>query len=221
MNPSTDLLDRPKLYFNIDGVGELGMGFMLASGAAILFLQAHSAPNSIWNQTYTFLVLWFVVIAVIHYGSKAIKNRVTYPRTGFVEYRKRDVVWLPMILGAVAAALGAAGLAIVLRRHADLTIVAALLGLLFAARYAYGFVRTVPWKWSVAAAMALASLAAVAVPSPWLATLAGSSHDLNTARTMGMLLYFFAAYGILFLISAAISFWLYLRHTQAPAPEVQ
>jgi hypothetical protein len=67
MNHSTNLLeDRPLLYCNIDGVGELGIGFMLASGAAILWQQARSASYSIWNRTSTFLILWLLVVAVIH-----------------------------------------------------------------------------------------------------------------------------------------------------------
>jgi hypothetical protein len=218
---SSNLLNRPQLYFNIDGVGELGIGFMLASGAAILWQQAHSAPNSIWNRWYTFLILLFLVLSVIQHGSKAIKNHITYPRTGYVEYRKRDTFWIPMILGAVVAALGGAGLVTAVRRHWDIAAVAALLGLAFAAHYAYNFVRTAPWKWVVAGVMAGASLAIVVIPAKWLETLAGGSSDLNSAATKGTLLYFFAAYGIIFLVSGAISFWLYLRCTHAALAEDQ
>ena len=50
-------------------------------------LQAHTPREAIWNQMYGFLIYVGIMLAVIHYGSKAIKTHVTYPRTGFVEYR--------------------------------------------------------------------------------------------------------------------------------------
>src|ERR1035437_5315900 len=101
MGQVENLLDRPMLYNNIDGVGELGLGFMFVAFATLMWLQAHSAPDAIWHRVYTLLVLMGIVLPVIHYGSKAIKERITYPRTGFVAYRKRDTVWLPMVLGAL------------------------------------------------------------------------------------------------------------------------
>jgi len=51
-------------------------------GYALLgWLQSHSPEHSFWNQMYTLFLFVGVMCAIIHYGSRAIKNRITYPRT--------------------------------------------------------------------------------------------------------------------------------------------
>jgi hypothetical protein len=89
-----------------------------------------------------------------------------------------------------------------------------LFGLFLAATYAYGFARTVRWKWAVACAMAWGSLAIVFLPANLIAAQADPSW--GGAFALSMMLY-----GTLLLVSGGISFWLYLRHTQAPAPDAQ
>jgi lysylphosphatidylglycerol synthetase-like protein (DUF2156 family) len=223
MDQIDSLLQRPKLYNNIDGVGELSLGSMFASCAILLWIQLHAAPNSIWNKSYTILIFWGLVIAVIHYGSKAIKNRITYPRTGYVEYRRRDMVLIPMILGAAVTALIAAGLWVAIRRHWYAASPLALFGLILAAGYGIRIARVVPWKLVIAAAMASASLAIAFLPPRWFAAVAGDSWTphmhFSGPLIMGSILLLFGAYGILFLASGGISFWLYLRHTQSPCTE--
>jgi hypothetical protein len=46
------LMQRPKLYNNIDGVGELGMGFMLLCFALLEWLQINSPASAIWHRVY-------------------------------------------------------------------------------------------------------------------------------------------------------------------------
>jgi hypothetical protein len=120
-----------------------------------------------------------------------------------------------MMLGAVVAAFGSVGMVMAVWKHWDITPVAALVGVVFAARYAYAFVRTVPWKWAAACVMAVASAAVIFIPTEWLGRLAGG------VGLRGTLIYFSAVYGCIFLISGAISFWLYLRHTQSPIAGAQ
>src|ERR1039458_5947774 len=86
------VMERPKLYNNIDGVGELGMGFMCLGFALLTWLQAQSPRGAIWHKVYVVLPLMLLMASIIDYGSKTIKKHVTYPRTGFVEYKKRDNV---------------------------------------------------------------------------------------------------------------------------------
>jgi hypothetical protein len=92
------LLDRPKQYYNIDGVGELGVGFMLLGFSLIVWMQVHAPEHSVWNQMYTLFLYVGLMVAIIHYGSKAIKTHITYPRTGFVEYRTRDRIGIPLLV---------------------------------------------------------------------------------------------------------------------------
>jgi hypothetical protein len=44
---------------------------------------------------WVFCIYAGLMSSIIHYGGKAIKQRITDPRTGFVEYRKR---WRPRVI---------------------------------------------------------------------------------------------------------------------------
>jgi len=208
------LLNRPKAYYNIDGVGELAMGFMCLSFALLMWLQANAPKESAWHGMPVFIIYMGSLCLILHYGPKAIKKHITYPRTGFVQYRARDSRWRPAIIGAVAGAAVSAGVAIALRRHWNLTTPAALIGLLFAACYANGFARTVRWKWAVAGVVALGSVAIAMLPPDFVGAVAKPLWRGAFILTMTL-------YGAVLLVSGGISFWLYLRHTEAPAPEAQ
>jgi hypothetical protein len=217
-----NLVERPRLYYNIDGVGELGCGFMYLCVALLMWLQTHSSATAIWNRTYLFVAYWSAMCLAIHYGSKAIKSRITYPRTGFVEYRTNDR-WRPAIVaGAIAAILPLAGF-LAVRRHWDIATPGSLIGLGLAASYAYGFARAVRWKLVVAGAMAAGSLVIAVLPADFLGAVVNDSsitHPLRT-RLTGAFLVSFMLFGALLLMSGGISFYLYLRRTGAPAQEGQ
>jgi hypothetical protein len=214
MEQIENLLNRPKAYYNIDGVGELGMGFMCLGYALLMWLQAHAPKDSVWHGMPVFIIYVGLMCLILHYGPQAIKKHITYPRTGFVQYRARDSRWRPAILGAVAGAATTVGLAIALRRHWNLTTPASLFGLLFAATYACRFARNVRWKWAVAGFVALGSVAIAALPADQVGALA--NHSWQGAFILIMMLY-----GAVLLVSGGISFWLYIRHTEAPALEAQ
>jgi hypothetical protein len=221
MDRVSSLLNRPKSYYNVDGVGELGIGFMCLSFAFLSWMQLRAPEHSLWNKPYTFVAFILAMNAVIKYGSEAIKKRITYPRTGFVEYRKRDAVWIPLIAGAVAAAAIAMLVAVARRAHWQLVAPASLIGLLFAASYAYSVARTVHWKWVVAIAMAIASVWIAVLPPERIAAVIAHSWTarLFPPKAIGAFLINLTLYGALLLLSGGISFALYLRHTQAPGQE--
>jgi hypothetical protein len=215
------LLDRPKSYYNIDGVGELGIGFMCLSFALLQWMQIHTPEHSAWNQMYTLFLYFGLMSSIIHYGSKAVKKHITYPRTGFVEYRTRDTVWRPLIIGFAVSMLASFALIIAIRSHWNMTALAPLLFLVVAACYAHGIARTVRWKWVVAGAMSIGSLVIAILPADMVGALANHSWVAAKfpARLVGAYFLCMALYGALTLISGGISFWLYLRNTQAPAQE--
>ncbi len=202
------MLDRPKIYYNIDGVGELGLGFGYLAFALLGSMQLHAPKGSVWHSMYLFIIYVGLMCVIIKYGSKAIKKHITYPRTGFVEYRKLHTFWRLMIMGALTTV----GLSIALWRHWDLTTLVVLFGLLLAGGYAYGIARTVRWKWLVASAMAFISLLIAVFPRIWI---------WLDPSWIGAFWLTLMLDGALLLISGSISFWLYLRHTQAPAQENQ
>ncbi|MGA2770749.1 MAG: hypothetical protein ABSG26_08040 [Bryobacteraceae bacterium] len=214
MDQIESLLNRPKAYYNIDGVGELAGGFMCLGCGLLMWLQAHAPKDSVWHGMPAFIIYVGLMCLILHYGPQAIKKHITYPRTGFVQYRARDARWRPAILGAVAGAATTVGLAVALRRHWNMATPASLIGLLFAATYAYGFARTVRWKLAVAGVVALGSVAIAMLPPDLVGALANHSWA-------GAFMLIMTLYGAVLSISGGISFWLYLRHTEAPAQEAQ
>jgi MFS family permease len=224
MDSIEGLLERPKVYNNIDGVGELGMGFMMLGFALLMWLQAHSSNGAVWHKMYVVLPFILLMGTIIDRGGKAIKERITYPRTGFVEYKKRDNVWIAAI-AFVTSALVAMGLAFAARSHwgigshLGLTTPAALIGLVFAAAYAYGIARVARWKWAVAGAIATSSVVIAMLPAELVGAIAVSTSGAGafSAGAVGAWLLSILTYGAILLISGAISFVLYLRHTQPPA----
>jgi hypothetical protein len=213
MDEIESLLNRPKYYNNIDGLGELGGGFMLLSFGFIQWMQVRSPEHSAWHSMWVFCIYFGSMFAILRYGTKAIKEHITYPRTGFVEYRKRDKVW-PMIWGTVAGPAFLGLIVLALHRHWDLTTGASLFGVLAAASYAYRFARDVRWKWAVAFAMAIGSILIAILPGDLIGALTDHSW-------LAVCLPSFVLLGPLALISGGISFWLYLRHTEAPARDAQ
>jgi hypothetical protein len=221
MDQVSNLLKQPKCYYNVDGVGELGIGFMCLCVAFLSWMQLRTSEHSLWNKPYTVLIFFLALSAVIKYGSEAIKKRITYPRTGFVEYRKRDTIWIPLIMGAVGAAAIAVLLAVANRAHWELVAPASLIGLLFAATYARGIARTVHWKWIVAIAMAIASVWMALVPPERIGAIIAHSWTarLFPPTAIGAFLINLALYGALLLVSGGVSFALYLRRAPAPGEE--
>jgi hypothetical protein len=223
MDQIEKLVRRPALYNNVDGVGELGLGFLLLGCGLPASLPIQSP---IWHKWGSFV--WFMVlIAAIHYGSKAIKEHITYRRTGFIEYRKQKARrWLSFTLGGVTA-IAAWGLAHFARSHSDLvgshwgmTTPVALIGLVIVVFYVLHIVSVVRWKWAVAAAMAICSVAIAMLPAGVVGGVAGSTSAVATLseRSFGAWLLTITIYGAIFLISGGISFVLYMRRTQ-PAAE--
>lgn len=217
------LLARPKAYYNIDGVGELGVGLMCLGFALIEWMQMHMPKDSVWNQVYMLFIYVGVMCSIIHYGSKAIKKHITYPRTGFVQYRLLPALWFPLAIALVVSAGGSVAFLWALRSHWELTTPVSLMGLLLAASYAYGIARAVRWKWIVVCAMGLSSLLLALLPADLVE--APARHSWVTAvfpaRAVGAVWLTMLLYGTLMLISGGVSFVLYMRHTQPPVRDPQ
>jgi hypothetical protein len=211
-------LHRPRLYYNVDGLGELGASVMCLGFALLLWLLMRSPADSIWHRISFFAFVGLALL--IRYGTKAVKTRITYPRTGFVEYRRQ---WHTSAIAAALGALGTVGLAVGFRRHWDMSMLASLTGLVFAASYGYNFARAVRWKWVIVGAIAVATFVIAFLPADVLRALGSESPVAHPdrAKLLGTILLSLMAYATMLLISGGISFWLYLRHTQAPAQEGQ
>jgi hypothetical protein len=165
--------------------------------------------------------LWFGPIsAIIHFGSKAIKEHITYPRTGFVEYRKVDMVWRPLFIALAVAVPLSIAVFFLVRNGSGMRLLPALICLTFAGTYAHSFTRTAPWKWAVAWALVCGSVAIALLPESVAGVLAKAPPVARYSREfVGAMLLPMLLYGTLLSISGLASFWLYLRKTRPPVRE--
>jgi len=105
------LENRPRRYWNVDGIPELMMGLVwILWGGALLVGEAlprGSAANVYWMVFPAVLVLSGVAS---NWAIKKLKERLTYPRTGYIEYREpaRHVRLLTGLMVVVTAAALAA-----------------------------------------------------------------------------------------------------------------
>jgi hypothetical protein len=106
-----DLEQRPRRYWHVDGIPELVMGgIWILWGAAVLIGEALPRGPG-------FVVYWLTVPAVLALSGVAarwlvirLKERLTYPRTGYVDYpeptRRTRVMAAAIAIAAAAAMAG-------------------------------------------------------------------------------------------------------------------
>ena len=107
---------RLNRYWYVDGISEIGFGLLCLILGAYFFGISYFEENSLLFQL---LSIGFVLIIIgAAYGINRfvsfLKNRITYPRTGFVAYRRMRSYWR-WLIGALVGALSA-GLMIFLTR---------------------------------------------------------------------------------------------------------
>jgi hypothetical protein len=196
-----DYLRRPGRYENIDGLIDMFWGLMLLGFELFDWLQQSSPPGSLWRRSGAQMVFATALILALHYGRKAIKKHVTYPRTGFIEHRKTvRRRWAPA-LAFVLSAVISAGAALVLR-HGTRTGETLLIWLSNAVVYAVATRLDRAWKWGVLVVMTTGLVAIALAPL-----------DRKTFEQLAMLFL-----GAVWVASGVITFTLYLRDTRAAEP---
>jgi hypothetical protein len=221
------LLDRPRNYYNIDGVAELGMGFFMLSFSVLYWIMLHTPESSLWHSIYVLVAFMTVTSIVVNYGCNAIKKHITYPRTGFVEYRptyKTVKGWVRIAISSCAAALISAGMVLAIKHRFSISTLVSLYGLPLAVGYRFRARKmylNLRWKWIVFLAMVAASFAITLLPAGLLDSLAGHTHmgTVLTSQALGAFWLTWVVYGALILLSGGTTFYLYLHSTQAPVPE--
>jgi hypothetical protein len=201
-NQIDDYVKRPIRYLHIDGLGELVFGVMW-TGFILLGSLLKAAPSgSFWQVYAAFLVCLAALTFGLLYGYKALKKRITYPRTGYVKYRRAGKR-VRRIAGMLTGLATGFATNFVLRPFASQSYETALMvwtsvgwGLL------YIFVTRMDeaWRWVV--------LVALIVAPPVVATLPLGRLWLHTLP--------FVLQGLIFFVSGAIALALYLRRNPVP-----
>lgn len=209
----SSLSSRPQAYFNVDGLGEIGIAAMHCFFCLTFWLQLSSPRDSMWNRNLVFLAITTAFAAVMHFGIRALKSKLTYPRTGYVEYRKADTIVRPALCGFCGAFAVACALVFARRQAWDLTMAPVLLGLFLSAGYAWGFARAVAWKSLTALLLLGTSIAIAQLPDRFLATLiAGDlSREPFPPAAIGGFFLLLLGFGIVTLASGLITLIGYLR----------
>ena len=127
-----DLAARPRRYWHVDGIPELVMGLVwLLWGGALLLGEA--LPRGTAYQVYWLAVPAVLVLSGVaaNWGVRQLKSRLTYPRTGYVEYlTPRPLVRILTALVAIGTAAAAAALVVTVRTTGAVRSPAAVMGVL-------------------------------------------------------------------------------------------
>jgi hypothetical protein len=174
-----DYLSRPARYANIDGFNELTWGAILCWFASLDWIHTMVPQHSLWHRPWAQGLYMVAGVLAIHFGGKAFKRYVTYPRTGFVAYpetpARRMVPFVAFAVAIPTTFLAAA----VLRRGLHL---ATLLGATNSVFYAFAAQPLRPWKFGFLLLIASGALwisDAYALPFFGLAFLASGATTLT------------------------------------------
>lgn len=207
MDTYDDVKRRTLRYWYVDGLVEIMVGFVFFLLALLMVFAAVLSPSPVvkWLLGVGQPVL---ILSGMWAGGRAVryfKERITYPRTGYVEYKrvKPRRRWGKAVLGLIigfSVAVLAAGFA---SRISDtwlpmMMVVPIALFVVYLAIY-FGLIRFYP----AAAAIFL---------SGFLPILLGIHDSLATALIL-------AAVALVWWVSGGLALRSYLRHTTAPSGE--
>jgi hypothetical protein len=121
-NDIDKVIQRTHRYWYEDGLNEIATGCMFVGCGLLLFMMYSVPPGSLLAPV---LAIGFVILVAfgglaVSRAVKAVKNRVTYPRTGYVSYRRPGSSGRPYVVWA-GVGIGLAVLGIILSKvHAPL-----------------------------------------------------------------------------------------------------
>ncbi len=202
MEPTDRIAQRAYRYWYDDGIVELVGAGLFGLLAAYFYIQALAPQGPV--AALSALLLPLIVIGGMLLSKRivrALKERFTYPRTGYVSYHKRSPARrrLSVVLGALVGAVVAFW---TLRSEVSLNWLLLIQSLAFAFGLAVSAWRFGLWRfWGLAG---LAVLAGV-----WVSRSGWSIERADAA--------FFGALALGMLLSGLWALWNYLRHTQPSA----
>jgi len=133
----SDVEQRVKRYWYTDGIGELIGGGMFILLGIYFAAQQYYGENSLFSGLLQggLVILLIGGMAIGRWLIKALKSRLTYPRTGYVEYRvdRQNSNRRRVIVAVVAALVAAFSLVFAERVVSFLNLTLALTGILVGA----------------------------------------------------------------------------------------
>lgn len=201
-DPVEEIVKRTQRYWYEDGIWETAFGLINALLGVFYLLTARLD----WNGPYAFVLVALQMIVLvglflaINKIVRFLKERITYPRTGYVSYPKKTPgarlkrILLTMLLSAgMAALVGSLAVMRMTSNHIPLTTGIILAGTMVYIGYRFNLMRlyvvavlTVAWGFVV------------------------SLFQLGDLKSTGA---FFAGFGALILLSGLVTLFNYMRRT--------
>jgi hypothetical protein len=203
-----DVEGRVRRYWFTDGIGELmGGSLFLLLGlyfAAQQYFGDQSPVAAILQSGFIVLVIGGTFLG--RWMINRLKARITYPRTGYVEYRVKDQNNMRRRTIAFAIAMGVAMFAIVITRNVTkIDSMVALTGLLVSVILLFNQ----GWAHGVARFYVLSALALIL---GIVLSVSGFGRGYNLGLFYGLM-------GIAFVITGGLTLRHYLRENPMPAEE--
>ena len=195
---------RTQRYWYIDGLTELGFGFVCLLLAGYFFLQATLPDASPASQYLNLALMAFIFFSsyAFRYAVRKVKERITSPRTGYVAYRRTPH---HKRLALIAAALFSAGIFAAVLSFFILggqdQWMAAVSGLIIAAIWAILGYRLIILRFFALAGFSLAA--------GLLASL------IHLDQEMGLVVYY-GLFSLAMLVSGGLTLQSYLRASPPP-----
>ena len=197
---------RAVRYWYVDGTFELAFGGLCLLLAAYFYAQASLSDS--WMAGLLSGLLVLVLIGggyLVNRLTRALKERLTYPRTGFVSYQRergmRRSVRIAVIFAASALIAGLLVL-FVAGRPNGFELMPGVTGLIFGAVIAFIGYRTALLRFYLLAALSLVFGAGLSV--------SGLSEGLDLAA-------FYGALSLVLFTFGGVTLWRYLRDNPGPA----
>jgi len=112
-----DVEQRVKRYWYSDGIAELSSGGMFILLGLYFGIQGYFGENSLVSVILQVSLVFLMMGGIfgVRWLVNTLKTRLTYPRTGYVEYRtnKKDVTQRRYVVAAVAMIIAVASMVLV------------------------------------------------------------------------------------------------------------
>jgi len=190
-------LRKPIRYADIDGLNDIGLGIATLGWSLIFLIPEHLPRDSVLARD-SWLLMPLVMgplVLLIHFGTRLARERLTFPRTGYVAYSTSPGKYIAVIAVAVITALAAVFTA----SQATLSVTF-VMGSLVAAASLHRLARTGLLRYGLLAG------ASVGIG------LVLSFQDLGFREGT---MWFCLLMGMTLLVSGTVTMWRYLRQTSS------
>ncbi len=201
-DPIKTIQRQTQRYWYVDGLTEIGAGVLIFLLGLLYLLVGLLSPGALadwligFGQPGLIVAGWLIVNWVV----RGLKERITYPRTGYVAYRReRGGKRTRAILVTVGLAAGFAIAAVYFGKLAGERMIPVLIGLMMAGAVAY-----LGYTFSLRRFYLLAAVCVV---------LGGAGTLFQLGDNFSMAL-FFGGFGIAWVVSGAVTLSAYLHSTQ-------